>query len=83
MIGRLVRAEDIAARVGGASFGVILPDTREAAALAVCRRVAGVIGSTDFGLGDIGGLRLSVGCTEADPTDTSVTLLARAGASAI
>ncbi|MEX2648814.1 MAG: GGDEF domain-containing protein [Alphaproteobacteria bacterium] len=83
MIGRLVRAEDVAARIGGATFGIILPDTREPAASAVCRRIAGVVGNTDFGLGEMNPLRLAIGCTEADPTDSSTTLFARAAASPI
>ncbi len=82
MVGRLVRAEDLAARIGGATFGIAMPDTSLDAAAAVCRRIAGVIANTDVGLADPGidGARIALGCVVARPDERPEDLYARAAA---
>lgn len=85
MIGRLVRAEDLAARIGGATFGVAMPDTPIEAARAVCRRMASVIANTDVGLGhaELDGLGVAVGCAEARSGDSAAALFERAATTPI
>lgn len=51
MIGRLVRAEDTAARLGPEIFALALPATPQAAARAVAERIVAVIGCTAFEAG--------------------------------
>lgn len=52
MIGRLVRVEDTAARLGQEVFALALPATGRAAARAAGERIAAVIGCTAFEAGD-------------------------------
>lgn len=52
MIGRLVRVEDTAARLGPEVFAVALPATHLAAARTAGERIAAVIGCTAFDAGD-------------------------------
>jgi two-component system cell cycle response regulator PopA len=52
MIGRLVRVEDTAARLGPEVFALALPATSLAAATAAGERIAAVIGCTAFEAGD-------------------------------
>lgn len=52
MIGRLVRVEDTAARLGPEVFALALPATSAAAARAAGERIAAVIGCTAFEAGD-------------------------------
>jgi two-component system cell cycle response regulator PopA len=52
MIGRLVRVEDTAARLGPEVFALALPATPQAAARAAGERIAAVIGCTAFEAGD-------------------------------
>src|SRR5205807_8800480 len=52
MIGRLVRVEDTAARLGPEVFALALPATGLAAARAAGERIAAVIGCTAFEAGD-------------------------------
>jgi two-component system cell cycle response regulator PopA len=52
MIGRLVRAEDTAARLGPETFALALPSTRLASARAAAERISAVIGCTAFDAGD-------------------------------
>ena len=52
MIGRLVRVEDTAARLGPEVFALALPATNQAAARAAAERIAGVIACTAFEAGD-------------------------------
>lgn len=52
MIGRLVRVEDTAARLGPELFALALPATPKAAARAAGERIAAVIGCTAFEAGD-------------------------------
>jgi len=75
MIGRLVRAEDLAARVGGASFAIAMPETPGDAAEAVTRRIAAVLRTTDLGLeGASEPLDIVAGCASWTEGDTSATL---------
>ncbi|RAK55291.1 GGDEF domain-containing protein [Phenylobacterium soli] len=52
MVGRLVRVEDTAARLGPEVFALALPATPAAAARAAGERIAAVIGCTAFEAGD-------------------------------
>jgi two-component system cell cycle response regulator PopA len=52
MIGRLVRVEDTAARLGPEVFALALPATTAVAARAAGERIAAVIGCTAFEAGD-------------------------------
>ncbi len=52
MIGRLVRVEDTAARLGPEVFALALPATPQASARAAGERIAAVIGCTAFEAGD-------------------------------
>jgi two-component system, cell cycle response regulator PopA len=52
MIGRLVRAEDTAARLGPETFALALPATPLQAARAAAERIAAVIGCTAFDAGE-------------------------------
>jgi two-component system, cell cycle response regulator PopA len=52
MIGRLVRVEDTAARLGPEVFALALPATPQAAARAAAERIAAVIGCTAFEAGE-------------------------------
>lgn len=79
----LIRAEDLAAHMGEASFAVILPDTPLDEAHVVMHRIAGVIGYTDFAVQDVYEVVKvwpRVGAAEARPDDTADRLLARAEA---
>jgi two-component system cell cycle response regulator len=84
-IAGLVRAEDLPARVGEASFAVALPDTGYDEAQVVANRIAGVLLNTDFSVEDGLGadpLRVWVetGTAVAEPGDTVEGLIARARA---
>ncbi len=81
MVGGLVRGEDLVARYGGEEFCVVLPDTPEEVAKVALRRIAGVIGHTEFLLSEksepvVAGLK--VGHTALMPGDTPESLIARA-----
>jgi two-component system cell cycle response regulator PopA len=52
MIGRLVRVEDTAARLGPEVFALALPATGHAAGRAAAERIAGVIACTAFDAGE-------------------------------
>jgi two-component system, cell cycle response regulator PopA len=52
MIGRLVRVEDTAARLGPEVFALALPATGQTAARAAGERISAVIGCTAFEAGD-------------------------------
>jgi two-component system cell cycle response regulator PopA len=52
MIGRLVRVEDTAARLGPEVFALALPATNHAAGRAAAERIAGVIACTAFDAGE-------------------------------
>ena len=52
MIGRLVRAEDTAARLGPETFALALPNTPLSSARAAAERISAVIGCTAFDAGE-------------------------------
>ena len=86
MIGRLVRAEDTAARLGPEVFGLALPATRAAQAVAAGERIAAVIACTAF---EAGGERpafvveFDIGVAEVDPEENAARALERAAAKAL
>ena len=81
IIGRLVRGEDLTARYGGEEFCVVMPETpREVAEIAL-RRVADVVGHTEFGIqSDQSAIavKLKMGCAAYEPGDSAESLLTRA-----
>ena len=91
MIGRLVRAEDTAARLGPEVFVLALPATAQAAARAAGERIAAVIACTAFDAGesrppfvvefDIGVAELEMGETAARALERAATLAAQLKAS--
>ena len=83
MIGRLVRAEDTAGRLGPESFALALPSTGLQAARAAAERISAVIGCTAF---DAGAGRppfvveFDVGVAEVEPGESAARALERAAA---
>lgn len=83
LMARLVRGEDLAARYGGKTFCVVLPETPEDIAVVALNRIAGVIDHTEFALPDASEpvmVRLKVGRAGLEPGDAPTTLIARARA---
>lgn len=81
LIGRMVRGEDLTARYGGQQFCVVMPETPQGAAVRVLRRIADVVGMTEFGVvmdAEPLGITLKLGCTGLAPRDTVESLIARA-----
>lgn len=77
----LIRAEDLAAHLGGARFAVALPDTPLDEAEVVMQRIAGVIGYTDFAVQDVYQVVKvwpHVGAAAWTGSDTAASLLERA-----
>jgi two-component system cell cycle response regulator PopA len=86
MIGRLVRAEDTAARLGSEVFGLALPATRAAQAMAAGERIAAVIACTAFEAGDgkpAFVVEFDIGVAEVDPEENAARALERAAAKAL
>jgi two-component system cell cycle response regulator PopA len=86
MIGRLVRAEDTAARLSSEVFGLALPATRSAQALAAGERIAAVIACTAFEAGDgkpAFVVEFDIGVAEVDPEENAARALERAAAKAL
>lgn len=86
MIGRLVRAEDTAARLGPEVFALALPATPHAAALAAAARIVAVIGCTAFEAGEgrppfVVDFEIGVAQVEAD--ESAARALERAAAKAL
>ena len=84
LIGRLVRSEDLTARYSGQEFCVVMPDTPGDQAATALRRIADIVGQTEFGThnaADPVALRLSLGATTIEPGDSAESLIARARAS--
>ncbi len=91
MIGRLVRAEDTAARLGPEVFALALPATNHAAARAAGERIAAVIACTAFDAGDkrppfvvefdIGVVELEMGENAARALERAATLASQLKAS--
>ena len=83
LIGRLVRGEDLTARHGGQAFCVVMPETPRETAGRVLRRIADVVGQTEFGVlmaKEPVVARLKLGCAGIEPGDSAETLIARARA---
>ena len=85
MIGRPVRVEDTAARLGPDVFALALPATSMGAARAAGERIAAVIGCTAFEAGDGRPpfvVEFDVGVAEVGPGDTAGRALEEAAAEA-
>jgi two-component system cell cycle response regulator PopA len=81
MIGRLVRAEDTAARLGPETFALALPATPLAAARAAAERISAVIGCTAFDAGEGRPpfvVEFDIGVAEVEPGETAGRALERA-----
>jgi two-component system cell cycle response regulator PopA len=83
MIGRLVRAEDTAARLGPETFALALPATGLQAARAAAERIAAVIGCTAFDAGEGRPpfvVEFDIGVAEVESGETAGRALERAAA---
>jgi two-component system cell cycle response regulator PopA len=86
MIGRLVRVEDTAARLGPEVFALALPATNQAAARAAAERIAAVIGCTAFDAGEGRPsfvAEFDIGVAQVEPGENAVAALERAAARAL
>jgi two-component system cell cycle response regulator PopA len=86
MVSRLVRAEDTAARLSSEVFGLALPATRAAQAMAAGERIAAVIACTAFEAGDgkpAFVVEFDIGVAEVDPEENAARALERAAAKAL
>jgi diguanylate cyclase (GGDEF)-like protein len=72
----VVRSADVACRVGGDEFAVILPESSMADAEQLYRRIQFVVGARP--LGPFERIRLSAGLSELQPEDDAKTLFERA-----
>jgi two-component system, cell cycle response regulator PopA len=85
MIGRLVRVEDTAARLGPEVFALALPATPLSAARSAGERIAAVIGCTAFDAGDNAVpfvVEFDIGVAEVTSPDTVARALEQAAAQA-
>jgi len=74
-----LRGADLAARLGGDEFVLLLPDTPEAAAQALCQRVAEAVRAHPWGLlADGLAVGMSFGLVQARPGEAAADLLHRA-----
>jgi len=83
MIGRLVRAEDTAARLGPETFALALPATPLASARAAAERISAVIGCTAFDAGEGRPpfvVEFDIGVAQVEPGETAGRALERAAA---
>ena len=83
MIGRLVRAEDTAARLGPETFALALPSTHLISARAAAERIAAVIGCTAFDAGEGRPpfvVEFDIGVAEVERGETAGMALERAAA---
>lgn len=83
MIGRLVRAEDTAARLGPETFALALPATALPAARPAAERISAVIGCTAFDAGDGRPpfvVDFDMGVVQVEPGESAERALARAAA---
>ena len=83
MIGRLVRAEDTAARLGPETFALALPATRLASARSAAERISAVIGCTAFDAGEGRPpfvIEFDIGVAEVEPGEAAGRALERAAA---
>jgi len=86
MIGRLVRAEDTAARLAPDVFALALPAATQDAAVAAAERIAAVIACTAFDAGDGRApftLEFETGAAEMHPGESAAQTLERAAARAL
>ncbi len=86
MIGRLIRAEDTAARLGPEVFALALPATTQAAAKAAGERIAAVIACTAFDSGDDRPpfvVEFEIGVAELEAGENGAKALERAAARAL
>ena len=86
MIGRLVRVEDTAARLGPEVFALALPATNQAAARAAAERIAAVIGCTAFDAGEGRPsfvAEFDIGVAQLEPGENAANALERAAARAL
>ena len=72
----VVRAADIACRVGGDEFAVIMPESTMRDAEQLSRRMQGAVSSR--AIDDAGNLRLSAGAAELTPEDDATSFFQRA-----
>lgn len=77
-----IRGVDLAARVGGEEFVIVLPETSGMEAQMIAQRLVRVIGQEAFVIGDGRELQVtvSIGVTEARPGETAEEVLQRADA---
>ena len=83
MIGRLVRAEDTAARLGPETFALALPATPLQAGRAAAERISAVIGCTAFDAGEGRPpfvVEFDIGVAQVEPDETAGRALERAAA---
>ncbi len=83
LLGGLVRGEDVVARLPGAAFAVVLPDTAPDVARRVLTRLDSIVEHTEFALpgrDDAVYLGLKLGLAAVGPGDDADILLARAQA---
>ena len=83
MIGRLVRAEDTAARLGPETFALALPATPLASARAAAERISAVIGCTAFDAGEGRPpfvVEFDIGVAQVEPGESAGRALERAAA---
>lgn len=82
-LSRLIRVEDLAARLSDSDFVVVLPDTLPSEAQFVMNRIAGVLTFTDFAVPDVYRpvkIWPLVGVAGMEPDDTAEGILMRARA---
>ncbi|HET9323708.1 MAG TPA: sensor domain-containing diguanylate cyclase [Gaiellaceae bacterium] len=72
----VVRSADIACRVGGDEFGIILPESTLADAEQLSRRMQQAVAARP--IGDVGQLELSAGAADLRPEDDGATFFKRA-----
>lgn len=77
-----IRGIDLAARVGGEEFVIVLPETSSAEAQMIAQRLVRVIGHEAFVIGDGRELNVtvSIGVTEARPGEAAEEVIQRADA---
>jgi len=83
MIGRLVRSEDTAARLGPETFALALPSTPLASARSAAERISAVIGCTAFDAGEGRPpfvVEFDIGVAQVEPGETAGHALERAAA---
>lgn len=80
MLGRLVRAEDVAARIDRGLFAIALPASDEAAAMIAAERIAAVLECTGFNPGTDNGaatIEMELATAESLPGESAEVLISR------